>query len=170
MDPVTSLGISPGLGTSMTAPAQAQSVGALGPDAFLGLMVAQMRHQDPLAPSDANQMMSQTSMLAQTELLSKVATSQQALLGLQRAEVATDLVGTQVKGVAADGEDVGGVVDAVRFSATGPLLVVGTHEVRLEDAYQFGSTTSTIGPPDDTAPVSGGGTDPVAAPLTRPTG
>lgn len=149
MDPVAGIG----LGSTIGAETASQSLGSLSPDAFLNLMVAQMRYQDPLAPSDANAMLEQTSMLAQTELLTKVASQQQQLLGLQSATVATELIGSTVEGSGATGEVVRGTVDAVRFSAAGPLLVVGGVELALEDTYQLGGGQSV-------------GTDPVDAPLT----
>ena len=138
MDPVTGLGALTGGDVTTTA----QSIGALGPDAFMNLMVAQLRYQDPLAPSDASSMMQQTSMLAQTELMTQLASAQQQLLGLQRATVAADLVGTQVAGVAADGSEVSGIVEQVRFAATGPVLVIGGAEVALDDATSFGGPTT----------------------------
>jgi flagellar basal-body rod modification protein FlgD len=161
MDPITGLG---GIGSSTATSATAgQSLGTLGPDAFLNLMVAQMRYQDPLAPSDANAMMQQTSMLAQTELMTKLADAQQALLGMQRATMATDLVGSHVQGVDAAGATVQGTVDAVRFSRSGPLLVVGGVELALEDTYQLGGTAPVAPPAAD------GTTDPVDQPVTTPT-
>ena len=167
MDPVLGLGQ---LTSSSVAPT-AQSLGSLDPNAFMNLMIAQLRYQDPLAPSDANAMMQQTTMLAQTELMTKLATAQQQLLGLQRATIAVDLVGTQVVGVAADGTTVDGVVDAVRFSTDGPLLVVGDAEIALEDATQLGGRPAAPGTTDPVdQPLTGGTTtDPVADPVTDQT-
>lgn len=136
----------------------AQSLGSLDSDAFMNLMVAQLRYQDPLAPSDASSMMQQTSMLAQTELMTKLASAQQQMLGLQRATVAADLVGTQVEGVTADGVEVSGVVEMVRFSATGPVLVIGGAELALEDATGFGAAASD--------PVDEPTTDPAEEPAS----
>lgn len=113
------------------------ALGGLGPDAFLQLMIAQMRYQDPLAPSDPAAMMQQTSVLAQTEMIQQVAQVQQQLLGLQQAAVASDLVGTQVSAVAADGSEVTGVVEAVRFTSAGPALVVDGTEVPFQNTSEL---------------------------------
>lgn len=145
MDAMTGLGAL----TQGDVTTTSQSIGALSPDAFMNLMVAQLRYQDPLAPSDASSMMQQTSMLAQTELMTKLASAQQQLLGLQRATVAADLVGTQVAGVTADGAEVSGVVEQVRFAATGPVLVIGDAEVALDDATSFGGPPTTTDPVDE---------------------
>lgn len=160
MDPVLGLGQL----TSSTVSPTAQSLGSLDPNAFMNLMIAQLRYQDPMAPSDTNAMMQQTSMLAQTELMTKLATAQQQLLGLQRATIAVDLVGTQVSGVTADGTTVDGVVDAVRFSTDGPLLVVGDAEIALEDATQLGGASAVTSPVEQ--PSADTATDPVEDPLT----
>ena len=147
MNPMSGLGA---LGaTAPTTTAAMSGMGGLDTDAFMNLMVAQLRHQDPMAPSDANGLLQQTSVLAQTELLTQVSQLQQQLLGLQRANVATDLIGAQVDGVTADGTNVSGVVDAVRFDVTGPVLLLGDAELALDDATRIGgraaSQTTTTG-------------------------
>lgn len=109
----------------------ASALGGMGSDAFLQLMIAQMRYQDPLAPSDPGAMMQQTSVLAQTEMIQQLVQAQQQLLGMQQAAIATDLVGTEVTAQRPDGTSVTGVVDAVRFTEAGPTLVVGGEEFFL---------------------------------------
>ena len=107
----------------------ASALGGLDGDAFLQLMIAQMRYQDPMSPSDPSAMMQQTSVLAQTEMIQQLAQVQQQLLGLQQASVASDLVGTEVSAELADGTTVTGAVQAVRFTADGPALVIDGTEV-----------------------------------------
>lgn len=124
-------GTSLGAVTPATTTASTSGVGALGPDAFMNLLIAQMRYQDPLAPSDPSAMMQQTSMLAQTEMLLQVAEAQQQLLGLTQASIAGDLVGTEITATRADGSSLVGVVDAVRFTTQGPMLVVADEEIAL---------------------------------------
>lgn len=120
--------------TSATAAAAssaptASGLGGLDGDAFLQLMVAQLRYQDPMAPSDPAAMMQQTSVMAQTEMIQQLAQVQQQLLGLQQAATASNLVGTEITAQVADGTQVTGVVEAVRFTSSGPALVVDGNEV-----------------------------------------
>ena len=110
----------------------ASALGGLGTDGFMQLLIAQMRFQDPLAPSDPTSMMQQTSLLAQTEMITRVAQLQQQLIGLQSAELASDLIGTEISAQRHDGSTLSGVVEAVRFTAGGPTLVVAGEEVPLE--------------------------------------
>ena len=109
----------------------------LDSEAFMKLLIAQMRYQDPMAPSDPGAMMQQTSVLAQTEMLQQISTVQQQLLGLQSAGMASQLVGTEVSGVLPDGTEVTGTVDTVRFTASGPVLVIGDTELPLSQTSEM---------------------------------
>lgn len=120
-----------------TAPRATSALGGLDSDAFMQLMIAQMRYQDPMAPSDPAAMMQQTSVLAQTEMIQQVAQVQQQLLGLQQAEIASGLVGTDITAQAADGTTVSGTVEAVRFTSTGPALVVNGTEVPFQNTSEL---------------------------------
>lgn len=110
----------------------ASALGGLDSDAFMQLMIAQMRYQDPMSPSDPSAMMQQTSVLAQTEMIQQLTQVQQQVLGLQQASMATDLVGTEVSALRSDGTTLTGEVEAVRFTATGPSLVINGEEVALQ--------------------------------------
>ncbi|MFT4744891.1 MAG: flagellar basal-body rod modification protein FlgD [Nitriliruptoraceae bacterium] len=148
MDPMTgasSLGSTQGIQTA------SQGMVGLDSEAFMNLLVAQLRYQDPMSPTDSNALMQQTSVLAQTELLTSVSEMQQQLLGLQRANIATDLIGQQVEGVSDGGATVSGVVDGVRFEPTGPVLLIGDQQISIDNATSIGSaagtTTTTTGEP-----------------------
>jgi flagellar basal-body rod modification protein FlgD len=148
MDPMTgasSLGSTQGIQTA------SQGMVGLDSEAFMNLLVAQLRYQDPMSPTDSNALMQQTSVLAQTELLTSVSEMQQQLLGLQRANIATDLIGQQVEGVSDGGVTVSGVVDGVRFEPTGPVLLIGDQQISIDNATSIGSaagaTTTTTGEP-----------------------
>jgi flagellar basal-body rod modification protein FlgD len=148
MDPLTSV---PSLGSTEGIQTTSQGMVGLDSQAFMNLLVAQLRYQDPMSPTDSNALMQQTSVLAQTELLTSVSEMQQQLLGLQRANIATDLIGKQVEGLTEDGATVSGIVDGVRFEQTGPILLIGDHQVSVDNATSIGSaagalTTTTAGP------------------------
>ena len=148
MDPITSLGAgaSPGTGSAIMG-----GLGGLDGDAFMNLLVTQLRYQDPLAPTDTQGLLQNTSMLAQTEMLTKVSQMQQQLLGLQRATMATDLIGEHVAGVTQAGVAIEGTVDSVRFSAAGPVLAIGSQELSLDDATRIGGSGGAGAAPVTTA-------------------
>ncbi len=128
------------VGSTTTGTTGATSaLGRLGSDAFLQLLVAQLRFQNPMAPSDPSSMLQQTAQFTQVETLQQLASSQQQLLGLQQASMAADLVGKEVTATGADGETISGVVDAIRFTADGPMLEVGEHSVPMASATEIRS-------------------------------
>ena len=97
---------------------------SLGKDAFLKLLVAQLRYQDPSNPTDSSQFMSQTAQFTQVEKLDEIAKANTQMLAAQNLFATSGLVGRTVTYTGADGTDVSGVVTAV-FGATGPVLRVG---------------------------------------------
>jgi flagellar basal-body rod modification protein FlgD len=129
--------------TDRSAASGGTQLGGLGTDAFLKLLVAQLRFQNPMAPSDPSAMLSQTASFTQVETLKQVAKTQQLLLGMQQAAIASGLVGKEVSALAADGSTVQGVVDGVRFTESGPILLVGDMDVPLEAATEIRGQQAT---------------------------
>ncbi len=108
---------------SRTAPtADDQS---LGKDAFLKLLVAQLKNQDPQNPADATQFMSQT---AQFTMVEKI----DSLLTTSQSSSAIGLVGKQVTWTNAIGKDQSGIVTGVSISGGKGVLEVGTEKVALD--------------------------------------
>lgn len=136
-----------GLGDVPSAPQQAGGLGDLDSDAFLKLLVAQMRYQDPMSPTDHTTMLQQTSQFTQVEALQRVSEQQQQLLGLSQAGIATDMIGQEITAEDPEGEEISGVVQAVRFTEEGPLLDLGDAQVPLQAATGLAAST---------APTAGG--------------
>lgn len=131
------------------------ALAGLGEDGFLQLLVAQLRYQSPLSPTDPSAMMQQTSQLASVETLKQVATMQSQLLGMQQTSLATGLIGREVVGATADGTEVTGTVDAVRFGPSGPLLLVGDHELPMAAATELrGAVEAAASTTPDTDPTT----------------
>ncbi|MEB3198123.1 MAG: flagellar hook assembly protein FlgD [Candidatus Sericytochromatia bacterium] len=98
----------------------------LGKDAFLNLLVAQLKNQDPLKPMEDQQFiaeMAQFSSLEQMQNLNKLMASQSQFSALSQA---SGLIGKEVKLVSpeADGKVVTGVVSEVRQIEGAVKLVV----------------------------------------------
>jgi flagellar basal-body rod modification protein FlgD len=97
--------------------------GGLGADAFLKLLVAQLRYQNPMNPSDPTAMMGQIAQYAQVEALTKLQQGQALDQSMSQARMATDMVGHLVS--ASDGtHTTSGKVVSARFTSTGPVLVL----------------------------------------------
>lgn len=114
-----------------TTGASSSMLGSLGGDAFLKLLVAQLRFQNPMSPTDPSSMLQQTAQFTQVETMQKLASSQQQLLGLSQALMANGMVGREITATQPDGAVVSGTVEKVRFTADGPILTVGGAEVPM---------------------------------------
>ena len=143
-----------GVNAAQSAPSSSSTgsvFGGMGSEDFMKLLVAQLRYQNPLQPSDPAAMLQQTAQFAQMEALQKVASTQQQLLGLNQTAMSTDLVGKTVTATTPDGDPIEGVVDAVRFTADGPVLRIGTTEIRMTDALEVRATAASSADPSTTA-------------------
>ena len=100
----------------------------MGKDTFLKLLVAQLKYQNPLSPSDPSQFMAQTAQFSMVEKLEQMSTATNELLAAERSRAATGLLGNQITW-----EDGGtqqtGVVTGVRMGADGPTLEIGDTDV-----------------------------------------
>jgi flagellar basal-body rod modification protein FlgD len=155
-----------------TATSKPDVFSGMGPDAFLKLLVAQMRYQNPMSPSDPTAMMGQLAQYAQVEALTKLQQGQGVDQSLSEARLATDLVGKVV--TASDGSTTeSGKVLSARFTATGPVLVLDTgSEVTLSAITQVdmsaAAATAMPIPPATTTPVATPATTPVTNSVTTP--
>lgn len=102
------------------------NTGAAGDkEMFLQLLVAQMRYQDPMNPTDSSQFLAQSAQFTALEKMQDVADQTAALFSAQMAFGASGLIGKQVTWVDADGVNQSGSVSGVTFGADGPVLDVG---------------------------------------------
>jgi flagellar basal-body rod modification protein FlgD len=132
---------------------------ALGKDAFLKLLVAQMKYQDPMNPTDNTAFIAQTAQFTLVEKMTAMSDQNDKILASQQTLTASTFIGRDVAWTAQDdkGNDVtkSGTVTGVSFTADGPTLRVGKDDVPL------GKVTAL-------APVIDNGT-PAPAPTPTPT-
>ncbi len=122
-----------GYGLNQATPTVAPPADALGRDAFLKLMVAQLRYQDPMNPTDSSEFLAQTAQFTSLEKLDAVVKQTAAALSAQMAFGASSLVGRPITYTSEDGTELSGSVDSVRFTATGPVLGVGGTDVPISN-------------------------------------
>ncbi len=106
--------------------------GTLDSQAFLQLLIAQLKNQDPSSPTDTATILTQTTQLAQMEGISQQTAAAQQSFDLQQRVAASSTVGRDVSWADADGTIQSGVVSSVSFYSDGPVLQVGTTAVALE--------------------------------------
>lgn len=110
------------------------ALGDLDSDAFLMLLIAQLRNQDPMEPMDHTAMLQQTATFTQVEMLTKLENLHIEQASMLQTRFATELIGQEVSGEDTLGQPVAGVVESVRFTASGPTLVLsGDTEIDLAD-------------------------------------
>ncbi|WP_121253518.1 flagellar hook capping FlgD N-terminal domain-containing protein [Nocardioides ferulae] len=137
---------------------------------FLELMVAQLRYQDPLNPTDSGEFLAQSAQFTALEKMQAVADQTAAMVSAQLAFGASGLVGKQISYVDADGAEQSGLVSSVSFGAEGPSLDVGGTTISLGQVVtvvggEAAASPSTVAPPGDgTAPGDGTTPDDGTAP------
>ena len=111
--------------------AKPTGTGALDGNTFLQLLVAQLKYQNPLSPTDPTQFMSQTAQFTEVEKLQMIADQSTKLLASQQSAEATGMLGQQIVATGPDGKDVTGIVTGMRLTSTGPLLHVNGTDIAL---------------------------------------
>ncbi|HZL80969.1 MAG TPA: flagellar hook capping FlgD N-terminal domain-containing protein [Demequina sp.] len=119
---------STGTATASTAAAP----GTLDKEAFLKLLVAQLRNQDPSKPMDSSELMAQTTQLSTMEQLTALTKTSQESFALQMRMAAASLVGRQVTYADESGATVTGAVTSVSYAGSVPTVTVGGKVVALD--------------------------------------
>jgi flagellar basal-body rod modification protein FlgD len=123
--------------------------GDLDKQAFLNLLVAQLRNQDPSSPMDSSQLMAQTTQLTTMERLIELSDTSRESFALQMRMAAASLVGQQVTWTDADGASHSGTVSGVSYAGSVPTVTVGDTTVALDAVAAV--TTPTTAPAAPTA-------------------
>ncbi|MFC5381509.1 flagellar hook assembly protein FlgD [Aquipuribacter nitratireducens] len=116
----------------------------LGKDAFLKLLVAQLRYQDPLNPAEGAEFIAQTAQFTQVEKLQEVADATAGSYALQQRWGAAAAVGADVTFLAADGVPATGTVVAAVLTGDEPVLKVKTGTTTTE--VPFGKVQELLAP------------------------
>jgi flagellar basal-body rod modification protein FlgD len=112
-------------------------------DTFLQLLVAQLRYQDPMNPTDSTQLMAQNAQYTALEKMQDVSDGVQQLLSLQMSFGAAGMIGRQVSWTDSSGATQTGVATGVSFPATGPVLSVNGTDVPVTSVTAVTTPSST---------------------------
>lgn len=127
---------------SGTAKALDASASTMDKQAFLELLVTQLRNQDPGSPMDSNSLMAQTTQMASMEALTELSTTSRESFALQMRAAAASMVGKSVS--YSDGKDtITGLVTAVSFAGTVPTVTVGGKEIALDAISTITASSAT---------------------------
>ncbi len=159
MDPIATIGgttIAPGTTSPITTTpppaelAEAGSNAALDKDAFLKLLVAQLKYQDPTAPTDVSQMMAQTSQLSMVERLDQIAEGIEILGGGGPLASAASMLGREVTFDIGASEPFTATVDSVRLVDGATVLTAGGYDVPLDALIAIRTLSSSTPDPTGT--------------------
>lgn len=119
---VTSATDTVGQGISAAATATAPSPSnALDPNAFLQLLIAEMKNQDPTNPTDPAQYMGQFAQLSSVEQAVQTNSKLDALLSSSALSQADGLIGRTVSFTSTDGQDIVGKIASVSINKDGAI-------------------------------------------------
>ena len=113
--------------TAVRAPVQ-----TMDSEVFMSLLVAQLKNQNPSAPMDTNQMMSQTIQLSMMEKMQELTTNSKEGFSLQMRQAAAQLIGHSVGYTLGDGTTGTGVASSVSYSGAVPTVKVGELSIPLD--------------------------------------
>jgi flagellar basal-body rod modification protein FlgD len=125
IDPTT--GTTTAATTATTASSSKKADQVLGKDDFLKLMVAQMKNQDPMNPSDDKDNIAQMAQFSSLEQITNLATATQDLANKMSLTQNIGLLGHTVTYTGANGTAVSGTVDGMNLEkdGTATLSVAG---------------------------------------------
>lgn len=128
----TSTGVDPlSKGTPTDYSPNARKTGSefgMDKDAFLKILVEQLRHQDPTQPGDSQQYVQQMTQYSILEQLTNISETTQVAHADSVGNTAIGLVGRTVTYIDDNGDEQSGVVTNVKFDGTGPKLTIGEAE------------------------------------------
>ena len=117
----------------------------LDQDAFLKLLVAQLKYQDPTSPSDATQFLSETAQFAVVQKLDALSALNQKVLDAGKAQTAAALIGKQVTFTDVAGKTHTGTVTGTTLGSQIPNLTIDGQAVSLDDVTAVGTVPTTTG-------------------------
>ncbi|MCU1693011.1 MAG: flagellar hook capping protein [Frankiales bacterium] len=177
--PLGTTGTSSTAATTTTRTASKAGDSAMGPDAFMKLLVAQLKYQNPMAPTDGQQYMTQMATFTQVEKLDSLVKAQAEVVQWQQRVSAEGLVGRGVTGTS-DGATRSGTVVGVRYAEGSTLLELADGSALAPDAVTRvqsaaapqatvpaaapSSTTSTSTPSTSTASTASTTASPAGTP------
>lgn len=122
-----------GTSSDTTSSSANQGIAGLTPDNFLQMLITELQNQDPMNPTDSNQILQQISEIRNIQSTTDLTTSLNSVALGQSLSTASSLIGKQVQGLAADGTQISGAVDSVSVSNNVAELNIGSQTLSLSN-------------------------------------
>lgn len=115
---------------------------SLDQDAFLKILVAELKNQSPDKPADTTEMMSQEAQFSQLNATQNMQKATEAMLTAVQSGAATGMLGKKITATnASGGDDIVGVVTGVKLGTDGPVLKIGNTEVSMGLVKEVGTSS-----------------------------
>ncbi|MEI8196377.1 MAG: flagellar hook capping FlgD N-terminal domain-containing protein [Phycisphaerae bacterium] len=132
--------------TNSNTSTTAGGVTSMTSDGFLKVMLAQLAQQDPLNPTDSNQMLTQMAQISSLQSNQQMTTSLKGLTLQQSIAAGSSMMGKTVQGVDAAGNNANGVVSSVKVVNQSVMLELDSgSELPLANVIQITPATTTAG-------------------------
>lgn len=99
--------------------------------AFLKLLVAQLKYQDPTAPADTSQMLSQSAQLTMVDRLNEIASQMTTSASSQQLALGSSMIGKQITFLDAESVSHTATVSSARVDGTDLILTAGAFTVPM---------------------------------------
>lgn len=106
---------------------------------FLKLLITELQNQDPLSPTDNQQLLQQIGEIKNIAASNKLSETLEAVQLNQSVSSAAGLIGKRISGLDDAGNRVEGQVDKVSISDGQPRVLVGTNSVRMSNISEVRS-------------------------------
>ena len=110
---------------------------------FLQLLVAQLKYQDPMNPTDNSQLIQQEAQMTSLQAMQNLAKQNTQLLSSTMAFGAASMIGKTVTYDNGDGTSTTGTVSSVAFGTKGPVLAINGAAVLLTNVLSVNGTPTT---------------------------
>ena len=114
-------------GTATTTPTANPAM--LDRDAFLKLLVAQLRYQDPNKPMDSAEMVSQSASLSVVDKLDQISEVLTTSGTTNRLSLGSSIIGKQITFADPDGKTQTAIASSISFDGTSMVVRAGTFDV-----------------------------------------
>jgi flagellar basal-body rod modification protein FlgD len=152
--------------TANNVPASTNTVAsdkfALKPEDFIKMMVTQLQNQDPMQPSNSDQLLAQMSQIGQLQASTDLQTSLKSMVLQNNISSAGNLIGKHVQGLDDNGDPVDGLVNSVHVEKdkgvyleldNGKTLPVASVTDVAPDNTAGGATPATTTPAPASTPM-----------------
>jgi len=116
-------------GTTSKTGSTIGTAAGLGKDDFMQLLIAQLKNQDPMKPTDDTQFVAQLAQFSTLEATNKMSDALEELAGMQALGEAAALIGKQVSAKLTDGTVVTGTVSQIHMVDSKAKVVVNGQEI-----------------------------------------